>query len=150
MGTGATPEGTQDSDGTRGAERAAGVPPAPDRPFVDGTTRSSEEIREEVRSEVEVLADERRRQIEELREAVADTVEELVGRMDVPARLRAGKDETVTAARRRVDRAPLHAGDGASTAVRAVRERPGAVTASVAVLLLVLLGRRWYAARRAR
>ncbi len=98
------------------------VPPVvPDRPYVDGSAKSPDELRTEARE----LADERRDHIEELRAEVGATVGELAARLDVPARVRARKDRTVDE----------------------VRERPGAVGGAAAaavalVLLLVVLRRR--------
>jgi hypothetical protein len=126
-----------------------GTPPAPDRPFVDGTAKSSEEIREEVTTEVEALGDERRQHLEELRGEVATTVEELVGRVDVASRVHAGKDEVLAAARWRMERTRTMAGGTASTALRAARARPGALAAALGVLLLAVIGCRRYVARRA-
>ncbi len=150
MDTGATPQGGRDADGrgdTDGSGGEPGPPPAPDRAFVDGTARSSEEIREEVRSEVEVLDDERLRRVEELREEVAATVGELSRRMDVPARLRAGKNDTLAVVQRRAERASALMADAVS---RVTRERRRAVATSVGVLLLALLAGCTYAARRPR
>lgn len=148
MDTGATPQGMRDADGRGGTDGSGGEPgppPAPDRAFVDGTAKSSEEIREEVRSEVEVLDEERLRRVEEAREEVAVTVGELTRRMDVPARLRAGKNETLAVVQRRAERVSTLMADAAS---RVARERRRAVAASVVVLLLAVLARRTYASRR--
>jgi hypothetical protein len=103
------------------------VPPvAPDRPYVDGSAKSPDELRAEVRE----LADERRDsaeqlRVEELRAEVGATIGELAARFDVPARVRARKDR----------------------AVDEVRGRPGAVGGAAAavvafVALLVALRRR--------
>ncbi|MFC5950275.1 hypothetical protein ACFQH9_18575 [Pseudonocardia lutea] len=53
-----------------------------DRPVVDGTRATPEELR----AEVERLSDERRQEVEELREEVGASVHELAERLDVPSR----------------------------------------------------------------
>jgi hypothetical protein len=115
----------RDADGP-GVEK---VPPlAADRPFVDGTAASSEELR----AEVERLTDEDRQHVDELREELGDSVAALAEKLDVGARVRARKDEALVAVQERAT---------------AAREKPGAVAALTAVvallvLLVVLLRRR--------
>lgn len=74
------------SDGDRTDGSAAVPPPADDRPVVDGTAMSPEELR----AEVAKLTDERRAHVDEQRERVGDTVEALAARLDGGAR-RAGR-----------------------------------------------------------
>lgn len=92
---------------------------------------------------------EARREVEELRSELGDTVEELVHRVDVPARLREKRDETTA----RVQTQVTHAREVVTEAVAekapavqgALRERPalvGAVAALVALLLLRRVRRR--------
>jgi hypothetical protein len=132
MSTGAT---GRDPDGA-GEET---VPVAPDRPVVDGRGKSSEELREEV----DELDDDRLRHIDELRAELGDTVEELVARLDVPARVQAKKVETVAAAQQQMDRIYRIVVEKTEAVRKRLRDRPGAVAgATAAVLLLVVLRRR--------
>jgi transposase-like protein len=59
--------------------------PGDDRPVVDGTRATPEELR----AEVDRLSDERRQEADELRDDIGATVHELAGRLDVPARTKA-------------------------------------------------------------
>jgi ElaB/YqjD/DUF883 family membrane-anchored ribosome-binding protein len=123
------------------------VPPlAPDRPVVDGTEKSSEEIR----AEVDQLAADEQRRVDELRAEVGDTVGELAARFDVPARARAKRDETVAKVQARkdeavatvsqqVDRARRVMADTASSVSGTPWAKPAAIAGAVVVLLLVLL-----------
>src|SRR5690606_3836162 len=99
-------------------------PLAANRPSVDGQSLSPDQLRA---------------QLAELRADLGETVEELVQRLDVPARARARKDEIVATARQRV--AQLR-----TTATReTVHEQParlGTVVGVLAVVLLVWLVRR--------
>jgi len=99
-------------------------PLAANRPSVDGQSLSPDQLRA---------------QLAELRADLGETVEELVQRLDVPARARARKDEIVATARQRV--AQLR-----TTATReTVHEQParlGTVAGVLAVVLLVWLVRR--------
>lgn len=140
MSTGATGEDSGDSQGDA-------VPVAPDRPVVDGRTISPEELREEV----DELSDARVAHIEELRAELGDTVEELVSRFDVSARVRARKDETVAAALEQVDQLYRLVSDKVAQVRRSVREKPGAVAgAAAALLVLIVLRRRRRKARTGR
>jgi hypothetical protein len=133
MSTGSDRRNTGESVGARDAP-----PLAPDRPVVDTGATPPEEIRAEVAD----LDDERVQHIEELRADVAATVDELAARLDVPARVAAGKDEAVTAVRYRVQRA-RSVTDTTLTGLRdTLRERPALVAAAAALLVLVLGGRR--------
>ncbi|WP_433504890.1 hypothetical protein ACQP04_36000 [Pseudonocardia halophobica] len=60
-------------------------PQEDDRPVVDGTRATPEELR----AEVERLTDERRQEADELREDIGATVHELAERLDVPSRAKA-------------------------------------------------------------
>ena len=105
-----------------------GVPPlAADRPFVDGTMASPEELR----AEVERLSDEDRQHVDDLREEVGDSVAELASRFDVKARVAGKKDDAVATVTQQVGRARAVATDTA-------RQKPG-VTAAAAALLALLL-----------
>lgn len=57
-------------------------PKEDDRPVVDGTRATPDELR----AEVERLTDERRQEADELREDIGATVHELAGRLGVPSR----------------------------------------------------------------
>jgi ElaB/YqjD/DUF883 family membrane-anchored ribosome-binding protein len=137
MSTGASQQGTG-SDETDPDE----VPPlAADRPYVDGTAVSAEELR----AEVERLSDDDRQHVDDLREEVVDSVAELASRLDVKARIAERKDEAVATVHERVDRARTAVTDGAVTAKDTARRKPGVVAgvaAAVLVLLAVLLRRR--------
>jgi ElaB/YqjD/DUF883 family membrane-anchored ribosome-binding protein len=109
-----------------GATTAA--PVAADRPVVSPPDeRSPEEIRDD---------------IGELRSELGDTVEELVHRVDVPARLREKKDETTERVQQQVTQAREVIAEKAPAVDTALRERPGAVAGGVAVLLGLLMMRR--------
>ena len=78
MSTGASQQGT----GGTGSDEVNGVAPlAEDRPYVDGTAVSAEELR----AEVERLSNEERQHLDDLREEVGDSVAELAARFDVKA-----------------------------------------------------------------
>lgn len=132
MSTGAS----QRDAGEPGSAEAA-VPLAPDRPYVDGTTASPEELR----AEVERLRDEDRQHVDELREEVGDSVAELAARLDVKSRVTVKKDEAVATVHQQADRARTAALDGAGTAL----SNPGPLfggLAALVVLLVVVLRRR--------
>ena len=120
-------------------ERSGNLGPgsvAADRPVVDGAAPSPEQLR----AEVDQLADPDRQRVEELRADVAATADELSARLDVPARVRAGKDRAA---------ADLRAAGAAAGA--GARENPGllgAAGAAVLLLVAVVLTRR--ARRRGR
>jgi hypothetical protein len=161
MSTGSTPENTRREKGKEPASDAGtasgggsgagpSVPVASDRPVVHGSARSADELA----AEAEELSDERRQEVDQLRAEVGATVTELAGRLDIPARARARKDETtaavqmrtrtaVAAVRRRVDHLQARAPGRSAAVVRAVRERRAlAGAAAVAVLVaLFALGR---------
>lgn len=87
---------------------------------------------------------EQRAELEELREELGETVTELAHRVDVPARVRARREETVARAKAVGDQAKALVTEKAP-AVRAAAERSPAVLAAGAagvLLLLVLLVRR--------
>jgi hypothetical protein len=79
-----------------------------------------------------------RQDLDELRGELGDTVEELANRVDVPARARAARDETVQRARRQVAHVQDVVAQRAPGAAATVRERPGLV-GGIAGLVLVLL-----------
>jgi hypothetical protein len=60
-------------------------PQEDDRPVVDGTRATPEELR----AEVDRLSDERRQEVDELRDDIGATVHELAERLDVPSRAKA-------------------------------------------------------------
>ena len=119
-----------DEQGTR-TDLGPGAGPVADRPVVDGASRTSEELRDEV----ERLRSMDAQRVEDLRADVAATVEELAARVNVPARARA-----VT--RRSADR--LRAiGDRA-------RDQPAALVGAVVLLVLVVVFQRRRAGRDGR
>ena len=79
------------NQGSRGGPDEAIGPVAADRPVVDGTTATPEQLR----TEVDQARDPDQERVAQLRSEVAGTAEELAARLDVPARLRAGREETV-------------------------------------------------------
>ncbi|HWM56362.1 MAG TPA: hypothetical protein VNO83_00900 [Pseudonocardia sp.] len=114
-------------------ERGGDVGPGPvaaDRPVVDGATTSPDELR----AEADELGAPDRRRVEELRADVAATADELSARLDVPARVRAGKDRAT---------ADLRAASAEA------REHPGVLGAAAVLLVVALLLRR-RARRRSR
>jgi hypothetical protein len=119
-----------------------GVSPlAKDRPYVDGTAVTSEELR----AEVERLSNEERQHVDDLREEVGDSLAELAARFDVKARVAERKDEAVAAVHEHVDRARHVAADRAAVAKNTAAEKPGlvaGVAAGLLVLLVVVLRRR--------
>ena len=132
MSTGASQQGT----GGTGSDEANGVAPlAEDRPYVDGTAVSAEELR----AEVERLSNEERQHLDDLREEVGDSVAELAARFDVKARVAESKDEAVATVHRNLDRARHVAADGVTTAKDTAAEKPGLVAAVVAALLVLLV-----------
>ena len=102
---------------------------AADRPVVDGSTVSAEELRAEVDRDRE--PDQQR--VQELRAEVAGTAEELAGRLDVPARVQVRKDQAAAQLRSARDSAGEHPG----------------VLAGVAALLVLVVIARWRRRRRA-
>jgi len=119
-----------------------GAPPlAADRPYVDGTALSADELR----AEVERLSNEDRQHVDDLREEVGDSVAELAARLDVKTRLTEKKDDAVATMHQQVDRARTAVAEGAVAAKDTARQKPGmaaAVVAAVLVLLLIVLRRR--------
>jgi hypothetical protein len=85
------------------------------------------------RSEDELRAD-----LEELREELGETVTELTHRVDVPARVRARREETVARAKAVGDQAKALVAEKAP-AVRAAGRSPAVLAAGAAGLLLLLL-----------
>jgi hypothetical protein len=137
MSTGASPQHT----GPDGPEPDGAPPLAPDRPFVDGTAVSADELR----AEVERLSNDERQHVDDLREEVVDSVAALASRFDVKARMAERKDEAVATVHDRVDRARTAVADGAVVAKDTARQRPAVVAGVVAaalVLLAVVLRRR--------
>ena len=144
--SGTTPDGPERAQ--PGAAPGS-VPVARDRPYVDGTAATSEELAAEVAAEVAELGDERRREAEALRAEVAATVAELAARLDVPARVRAGRDDVTAAVRARTRQAGTAARRTADELRSFVAQRPAVAGAAVLAVLVVLLARR-RALRRAR
>ena len=109
MSTGASQQGT----GGTGSDEVNGVAPlADDRPYVDGTAVSAEELR----AEVERLSNEEQQHVDDLREEVGDSVAELAARFDVKARVAERKEEAVATVHQNLDRARHVAADGVVTA----------------------------------
>jgi len=138
MSTGASQQGT----GGTGSDEVNGVAPlAADRPYVDGTAVSAEELR----AEVERLSNEEQQHVDDLREEVGDSLAELASRFDVKARVAERKETAVAAVHEHVDRARHVAADRATAAKETARERPGLVAglaAALLVLVVVVLRRR--------
>jgi len=138
MSTGASQQGT----GGTGSDEVNGVAPlADDRPYVDGSAVSAEELR----AEVERLSNEERQHVDDLREEVGDSLAELASRFDVKARVAERKETAVAAVHEHVDRARHVAADRATAAKETAGERPGLVAglaAALLVLVVVLLRRR--------
>ena len=84
-------------------------PLAADRPYVDGTAASPEELRAEVRR----LSNEDRQHVEDLREEVGDSVAALASRLDVKARVAEKRDGAVATVQQQVGRARTAAAEGA-------------------------------------
>ena len=115
--------------------RADGAPPLdPDRPYVDGSSASPEELR----AEVERLRLQERRHVDDLREEVGDSVAELAARLDVKSRVSGKKDEAVASVHDQVARARTAVAGGATAAKDTARQRPGALGAAAALVALVL------------
>ena len=111
------------------------VPPlAADRPFVDGTAASPEELR----AEVDRLSNEERQHVDDLREEVGDSVAALASRFDVKARMAGKRDDAVATVQQQVGRARTAAAEGAVSAKDTARQRPGVLAAVAAALLVVL------------
>ncbi len=120
----------------------AAPPLAAERPYVDGSDASPEELR----AEVERLSNEERQHVDDLREEVGDSLAELASRFDVKARMTEKRDDAVATVQQQVDRARSTATGSAAAATDAARQRPGVVAAAVAALVVLLL----VAARRRR
>ena len=136
-------EGASRQDaGAEGTEAAPGAPPlSADRPYVDGTAMSPEELR----AEVERLSHEDRQHVDDLREEVGDSIAALASRFDVKARVAERKDEAVASVSEQVDRARTAVAGGAATATDTARQRPAVVAtvvAAVVALVVVLVRRR--------
>lgn len=87
-------------DGSKDTTTVAGPGPvAADRPLVNGTGTSSEELR----ARIGQLQDADRQRVEELRAEVAETAEELSARLDVPARVQAGMSNATASLRVMLD-----------------------------------------------
>jgi hypothetical protein len=109
----------------RRTDEEAGVGAAPvaaDRPVVDGTSVSPDELR----AEVQQGQGPEPRRVEELRADVADTVQELSARLDVPSRVKQQASANLQATR------------------EVARENPGVLAAAAAsvALVVILLWRR--------
>jgi ElaB/YqjD/DUF883 family membrane-anchored ribosome-binding protein len=107
-------------------EAAVGAGPvAADRPVVDGTSVSPDELR----AEVEQAQGPEPRRVEELRADVADTVQELSARLDVPSRVKQQASANLQATR------------------EVARENPGILAAAAASVALVVIAL-WRRSRR--
>jgi transposase-like protein len=116
-------------------------PLAPDRPFVDGTAASPEELRAEVRR----LSNDERQHVDDLREEVGESVAALASRFDVKARVAEKRDDAVATVQQQVGRVRSAAAEGAVVAKDTARQQPGvlaAVAAALLVLLVIVLRRR--------
>ena len=86
--------------------------------------------------------EQQRVELEGLREELGATVDELAQRADVPARVRARRDETLARGRELGAKAKTMVAEKASAVPRADRPPLIAAAAVVALLLLLLLRRR--------
>jgi len=121
--------------GADGVDRDDVPPLAADRPFVDGTAASPEELR----AEVNRLSNEERQHVDDLREEVGDSVAALASRFDVKARMAGKRDDAVATVQQQVGRARTAAAEGAVSAKETARRQPGVLAAVAAALLLVLV-----------
>ncbi len=131
------------------------TPLAPDRPVVDGTAKSSEEIR----AEMQRLLDEDSRHAEERREHDGETVGELVTRIEAGSAAPAGRDQAAGTPGRTGPASPTGTGQGRIERVRAavpekvaaatgtVQRRPDVFAGLAVVLVAILLVRRWLSRR---
>jgi transposase-like protein len=110
-------------------------PLAADRPYVDGTAATPEELRAEVRR----LSDEDRQHVDDLREEVGDSVAALASRFDVKARVSGKRDDAVATVQQQVGRARAAAVEGAVVAKDTARQKPGVLAAAGAALLVLLV-----------
>jgi uncharacterized protein DUF3618 len=97
---------TSGSDPGPEADPAAAPPLAPDRPYVDGTAHTPDELR----AEAAELADPDRRAVDEARDELAATVGELAARLSPRNQARAAAGSLLDAVRR----PPVLAGAGAA------------------------------------
>jgi len=103
------------------------VDPAPrSTPAPSGAERSPEELREE---------------LDTLRAELGETVEELAHRVDVPARVRAKREETTARVQEQVTQAREVIAEKAPTVEAALRDRPGLVAGIALVLSYLLVSR---------
>lgn len=93
--------------------------------------------------------EELRRDLEAQRAQVGDTVAELADRADVPARVRARREETTQQVKAQVARGRGMLAEKAPGVDRAIDERPGMLAGGGALMLGFLLLRRRRRARRA-
>jgi hypothetical protein len=113
----------------------AAPPLDPDRPYVDGSSASPEELR----AEVERLRLDERQHVDDLREEVGDSVAELAARLDVKSRVTGKKDEAVATVHDQVARARTAVAEGATAAKDTARQRPGALGGAAAALAALLV-----------
>jgi hypothetical protein len=125
MSSTSTPENTEPGENAGPPP----MPPAADRPVVDGTQKSSEEIR----AELERLLEEDRRREEELANGSVETVGQLVSRTDGSAPPPPPPPPP---------RAPAAGPERVSTVPTAVAQKPGLLAAVAGLLVLILLVRR--------
>jgi hypothetical protein len=101
--------------------------PAPrSTPAASGAERSPEELRDE---------------LDTLRAELGETVEELAHRVDVPARVRAKREETTARVQEQVVQAREVIAEKAPTVEAALRDRPGLVAGIALVLSYLLVSR---------
>lgn len=87
-------------------------------------------------------AEELRADLGALRGDVGDTVEELVNRADVPARVRATREAKTEQVKQQVEQARAVVAEKAPAVDAAMRERPALVAGAALVLIGLLIGRR--------
>ncbi len=142
MSTTSTPENTEPGDDA--PPPPPPPPPAADRPVVDGTQKTSEQLRAEMQ---QLLEEDRLR--EELTHDSGETVDRTGSRGGgseprqptgaPPAGARAGRDDAVAAVVHQVDRVRAAVPERVSTVQTAVRQQPGLLAAVAGVLVLILL-----------
>jgi transposase-like protein len=121
--------------------------PRPDGPAAPPVSAGRPEVRPpDDRSPEELRAD-----LGELRVELGETVQELAHRVDVPAQLRAKREEATERVQQQVAHARKVVADTVPVVDRVLRERRGAVAAGAAVVgfLLLLRLRRRRARKRA-
>jgi hypothetical protein len=136
MSTSSTPENAE--AGSDSAEQPV-MPLAPDRPVVDGTTKSADQIRAEM---AELLDEDRQRADDPPPEPETHSrIQTAKG--EALAKVRAGTDEAVARVAHQVDRARAALPDTVSTVKTTVQRRSDALAGLAIAVIAILLARRW-------